>query len=155
YLWAARASAVLVIGLVGVHAGGGTRARTGALVAILVLRFGLLVLGPIAVRAPLIDVWQLHQHALSALVHGHSPYATPVPDVYEGRFHYGPGYRSVGYFDYLPLNLVFALPGYLLFGDYRFSSVAAILGTVLLLRAAGRRLGARGDVVDVLTLALI
>jgi hypothetical protein len=93
-----------------------------------------LVVGIAIVRAsgtPVIDVFQFHREAFNALLAGHSPYSTTIPNLYDNdaaRF-YGEGLViggrvHVGY-PYPPLNLLLALPAHLA-GDYRYALVAAV-----------------------------
>jgi hypothetical protein len=150
--YATRVIGLACIFLLGVHIGAGARWRRWALLIIVALVVAEQLLTPLCVPRPFIDVWQLYQYSSHYLLHGANPYTTPVPDIYEGGYDYG---YTVAFFDYLPLNLLLGLPGYLLLGDYRFSLVAAFVGTVLLLRATGRRLGVAPRLVDALTLAFV
>jgi hypothetical protein len=77
---------------------------------------------------PPIDVWAWHQEALKALFAGRNPYAMDMPNIYGNgtyyAFHMLAGDRVLVGFQYPPLSLYLAVPGYLL-GDYRFSLLAA------------------------------
>jgi hypothetical protein len=147
-----RGFALAALALLGVHAGGDERWRRRALVALLGGGFAMLLLAPIGQPHPVIDGWQLFQHGARNLLHGRNPYTTPVPDIYEGAFDYG--YR-IDVFDYLPLNLLVALPGVVLLGDYRFELALAMIAATLLLRATGRRLGLPARLVDLLSVAVV
>jgi hypothetical protein len=80
--------------------------------------------------SPHIDVWVWHHEALEALLHGHNPYAMTMPNIYPDATFYDPSMvvngRVLTGFQYPPVSLYFALPGYLL-GDYRYSLLAAML----------------------------
>jgi hypothetical protein len=79
--------------------------------------------------APQIDVWVWHNEALQALLSGRNPYAITMPNVFPDARYYDPSMvvdgRVLTGFQYPPLSLYFALPGYLL-GDYRYSMLCAI-----------------------------
>jgi hypothetical protein len=83
-----------------------------------------------ATPAPHIDVWVWHNEALDALLHGRNPYAGSMPNIYEDAKFYDPSMvvdgRVLTGFQYPPVSLYFALPGYLL-GDYRYSLLAGML----------------------------
>ena len=79
---------------------------------------------------PHIDVYLFHDAAIKALLAGHSPYSTTIPNVYGSSpdHYYGPGLVvgdrvQVGH-PYPPLSLLLAVLGYLA-GDYRYALVAA------------------------------
>jgi hypothetical protein len=102
-------------------------------------RFGLmtilvLVMGVVAVKAsptPRIDVWNLQQQAVDLLRHGRNPYQDLVVN--------DTGWGVSLPFVYPPTVIYTGLFGKLLFGDIRYSSVAAILMTGLALRSICRR----------------
>lgn len=87
--------------------------------------------------SPSIDVWDLHQLSCEALLHGQNPYALTIPDKYHDDINYGPEIQKDGRllfgYCYPPLSLLLTLPGYLLFGDHRYSQVAALTLSGLLL----------------------
>jgi hypothetical protein len=84
-----------------------------------------------ATPSPHIDVWVWHNEALQALLHGRNPYAGTMPNIYENARFYDPSMvvdgRVLTGFQYPPVSLYFAMPGYLLAGDYRYSMLAAML----------------------------
>ncbi len=82
--------------------------------------------------SPHIDVHSFQREAVEALLAGENPYALRYPDIYEGLSpFYGEGISVGGVlqFGYLypPLSLLLALPGHVLFGDHRYSQLAAML----------------------------
>ena len=87
---------------------------------------------------PLIDVVVVHKEAITALLHDQDPYRITFENVYEpsdsAKF-YNPaaviGGRLAFAYPYPPPSLLFAVPGQLLFGDYRYAELA------LLVAAAG------------------
>jgi hypothetical protein len=88
-----------------------------------------------------VDVF--HHGAIKALVHGQSPYSVTFPDIYDparsARF-YGPGMSVNGVlnfgFPYPPVTLLMALPGELLFQDYRYSDLVALAASGALIAYA-------------------
>jgi hypothetical protein len=98
--------------------------------------FLFLVLGRWLIQAsphPYIDVDIFQRDALSMLLKGFNPYALRPPSIYpeasgfnapglvvDGRLQYG--------YPYPPLSLLLALPGHVLFGDYRYSQLLAMVG---------------------------
>lgn len=80
---------------------------------------------------PFIDVFTMQQQATGFLMNGQNPYAMRYPDIYgPGAVGYGPElsdghWLKVGFL-YPPLSLLMALPGKLLFGDVRYSHLAAL-----------------------------
>ena len=112
----------------------------GLLVIYLVLGLATITGAP----APPIDVWAWHREALDALLAGRNPYAMTMPNIYgaaSGQY-YGPGLvagdRVLMGFQYPPLSLLLAVPGYV-FGDYRYSLLiaGAVTGGVLYLSRPG------------------
>ncbi len=97
---------------------------------VLVLYFALSILVVKASPAPKIDVWDLQQLSCQALIQGTNPYGITIPDTYDGAVNYGPEIQKNGQilfgYCYPPLSLLLTLPGYLLFGDHRYSQVAAL-----------------------------
>jgi hypothetical protein len=80
--------------------------------------------------SPHIDVWVWHNEAIEALFAGKNPYAITMPNIYDGPQFYDPtmvvnGRVLTGY-QYPPLSLLFAIPGYVLGGDYRYSELFAM-----------------------------
>ena len=102
------------------------------LVLITLLLVPHLMIGVSVIRAlsnPNFDVYITQMQSLDALLKGINPHTLtigytpgdeakfPSSYVFDGRIHIG--------FVYPPLSLFLALPGYLLFGDYRYSNLAA------------------------------
>ena len=115
-------------------------------VAGLLLIYLALGIGTIAgAPTPPIDVWAWHREALDALFSGRNPYAMTMPNIYGAASsqYYGPGLvagdRVLMGFQYPPLSLFLAVPGYLV-GDYRYSLLiaGAVTGGVLYLSRPGR-----------------
>jgi len=82
--------------------------------------------------APAIDVWHHQQAGCAALLRGENPYAITVPSVYpDDTSFYAAGVQKngvVGFgMHYPPVSLLWVLPGYLLFGDVRYSMLLAML----------------------------
>ncbi len=79
---------------------------------------------------PDIDVFIFQQEGSAALLRGVNPYTLTFPDIYGDKPYYGPEMRHNGQVDfgfpYPPLSLLLALPGYLLFGDYRYAQLVAV-----------------------------
>ena len=139
----------LGIVLIAIVASGSARARSRGVDGRRV--HDALVLRPIAMTHPMIDVWTLTQTSAHALLHGVHPYTVTTPDVYGGQYDFG--YTTSAY-PYMPLDLIVAAPAVALFGDYRFALAVCFPITVMLLRSAGRRLAVNAHTMDVLTLAL-
>jgi hypothetical protein len=92
---------------------------------------------------PAIDVVVVHHDAIQALIHGHNPYAITFENIYGA----GSPFYSASEIDrdrvlfgypYPPLSLLFALPGALIFGDYRYAMLLALVGAAALI-GYGRR----------------
>ena len=101
---------LILIGLVIVH----------AVVAVVICRQWL----------PAIDTYTFQRDACKNLLHGIDPFGTTQADIYGSRFNfYGPGMVVNGRvqvgFQYPPLTLLWALPGYCL-GDVRYSYILAV-----------------------------
>ena len=135
-------AAVPLAGLVLVGSTNSTRwAVAGLLVIYLALGMWTIAGAP----SPPIDVWAWHREALDALFAGRNPYAMTMPNIYGAASsqYYGPGLvagdRVLMGFQYPPLSLFLAVPGYLL-GDYRYSllAVGALTGVFLYLSRPGR-----------------
>jgi hypothetical protein len=91
-------------------------------------------------KEPHIDVWTVEMEAAKALLSGTNPFAITFPDPYHGTSSFFPPGVSVNGrlqfgFVYPPLTLLLCVPGYL-FGDTRFSTLAAMtLSAVLIAQA--------------------
>ena len=138
--------------LVGLAAGPSRRAARFAVWTAIILTTSLQLVTPLALPRPFVDVWSWTDAAARALLHGVHPYTVQPTDIYGGRFLIG--YRSTVY-PYMPLTLVPHALSLALFGDYRVGLALCLLASVLLLRAAGRRLRVDDVVLDALTLALV
>ena len=114
------------------------------------LRFPLLIAAHAAIGLyvvsvtpnPWIDVYQFHDLSIRDLLHGRSPYGRPTPNMYRGLPFYGPAVLSadgsqvkIG-FPYPPLQLLLALPGQLITGDYRTVQALALTASGLLMALA-------------------
>ena len=114
------------------------------------LRFPLLIAGHAAVGLyvvsvtpnPWIDVYQFHQLSIDHLLHGRSPYGRLTPNLYRGLPFYGASLLTEGGaqvkigFPYPPLQLLLALPGQVLAGDYRTVQALAVTASGLLMALA-------------------
>ncbi|MFT3709462.1 MAG: hypothetical protein QM817_17645 [Archangium sp.] len=87
---------------------------------------------------PLIDVFTVEVESLQALLHGTNPYGITFANPYGDNSPFFPPGVSVNGrlqfgFVYPPLALLLCLPGYLAFGDPRYSMLAAMVGAALLM----------------------
>jgi hypothetical protein len=139
------------IALIGIVAGGGARARTVATWTAVISASLLLIVTPIAIPQPSIDVWTLTQASVKAMLHGIHPYVIVAPDTYQGAYDFG---YTTRVFPYMPLDLIVNAPSLALFGDYRFGLAIAFPITVALLRSSGRRMRVGDHTIDVATLAV-
>jgi hypothetical protein len=89
---------------------------------------------------PRIDVWTSQMAGLDAMRAGHDPWSSTFPDVYHLPGLYAPGTVREGIvhlgFPYPPLTVLLDLPGYVLFQDYRYSNLAAMIATGAFIAAA-------------------
>jgi hypothetical protein len=89
---------------------------------------------------PRIDVWTSQSAGLEALSHGRDPWSSTFPDVYHNPDLYAPGTVRDGIvhlgFPYPPLTLLFDLPAHLLFGDFRYANLLAMLAAAALIAGA-------------------
>ncbi|MGB7152141.1 MAG: hypothetical protein WBD45_23485 [Terriglobales bacterium] len=88
---------------------------------------------------PLIDTYTFQREACKNLLRGIDPFGATQADIYGPRYDfYGPGMVVDGRvqvgFQYPPLTLFWALPGYLL-GDVRYSYILAVMISAVLLFA--------------------
>lgn len=90
--------------------------------------------------SPPIDVHVFQRDSVEALLHGRNPYALTFPDIYPHDLYYGQGLSVDGRlqfgFPYFPLSLLAAVPGQALGHDPRYSQLAAIELTALLMTIA-------------------
>jgi hypothetical protein len=89
---------------------------------------------------PFVDVWTFEQTGMHALLSGHDPYATPMPNISahlpNHSVVYGPGVENgdllnYGY-PYMPLSLMVTLIGAIP-GDVRYAMAASLAGAALLI----------------------
>jgi len=121
--------------------GAGSRRRT-AFFALCVLAIGMRALVLIGSPEPRIDMWSNLQHGAAGLLRGENPYSMTFPDVYGGEMLGVP----VDAYQYPPLTLLLALPGYVATGDVRASMLLLELASMLMVYGIGlRRLRRRGD----------
>jgi hypothetical protein len=107
-----------------------------------------LLLGVWMIKAspePYIDVVEVHKEALEALLHHRDPYRISFANIYENaesRKFYNPeaviGGRLAQAYPYPPPSLLLAVPGHVLFGDYRYSELALLIAAAALIGFAGR-----------------
>ena len=88
--------------------------------------------------SPDVDVWTAHMDGAEALVHGKNPYEIRFRAIQgQNPNAYGPGNIENGRakfgYPYPPVTLLLSMPGYLLFGDTRYSQLFALAGAGLLL----------------------
>jgi hypothetical protein len=93
---------------------------------------------------PYIDVVEVHKEALEALLHHRDPYRISFANIYENaesKKFYNPeaviGGRLAQAYPYPPPSLLFAVPGHVLFGDYRYSELALLIAAAALIGFAG------------------
>jgi hypothetical protein len=147
-VWAVALSGIAALALHASSERFGRVALWGFIAAKLLLLAGAVI----AIPRPPIDVWQLQQYACDYLLHGKNPYTTAIPSIYAaGAAPFG----EQNFYPYPPLNLLLSLPARALLGDYRYGLVASIGGALVLLRAAGRRLGVDRRDLDLLSFALL
>ncbi len=102
-----------------------------------------LCLGVWMVRAspdPYIDVIAVHKEAINAWLNGKDPYRISFPNIYEparAKEFYNPaalaGNRVMFSYPYPPASFYFAVPGQVLFGDYRYgNALLIVLGAALI-----------------------
>jgi hypothetical protein len=79
---------------------------------------------------PFIDVYVFQRDGAAALLEGRNPYALTFPNIYgPDAFVYAPHVmeddRLLFGYPYMPLSLLLAVPGHLLFGDFRWAHLIA------------------------------
>ena len=116
--------------------------RFGGILAIYAV-LATLVIG--AKPEPKIDVWYFQQGAAQALLEGRNPYTAEYPDPHahlrQPTIEGAAGNGKLYVFPYPPLCFLADLPGYVLFGDVRYSHLAAILLVTAFVAGTGWRLG--------------
>ena len=107
--------------------------------AVLVIHLALGVWMMSASPSPPIDVVQVHQRALRALGRGRNPYRITFTNIYGRRprasttRRRSSGGRVLFGYPYPPMSLLLAAPGQLMFRDYRYAELAALVGAAALL----------------------
>lgn len=151
YTTLARWQALCAPPLAGIALGCRPRARRAAFFALMLWATLVLVATPGGVPEPEIDVWAWTQHCARQLLQGAHPYAVAAPDIYRGGFDFG--YRASAY-HYLPADILAAVPGVALLGDYRYVLAALWITSALLVRAMARRAGWPAWAADAVALLL-
>jgi hypothetical protein len=87
---------------------------------------------------PPMDVIEVHETALKAFGEGRNPYAITFKNIYGANTaHYNPnavaGDRVLFGYPYPPPNLLLAAPGQMLFGDYRYAELTALVAAAALI----------------------
>lgn len=106
---------------------------------------------------PSIDVVVVHNEAMNALLDGKDPYRISFPNIYGDawKHFYNPsvvfGDRIAFGYPYPPVSLLFAIPGYVAFGDYRYSLLMLLTGAALLIGYGRSHLPAKLAAVALLT----
>ncbi len=124
--------------------------------AVLVVNIALGVWMLRASPHPRIDVVEVHSSALQALGRGENPYRITFRNIYgPDTSFYNPqaisGDRVLIGYPYPPLSLLIAAPGHLIFRDYRYAELAALVGAAALIGYAGASLAAQLAAVLLLT----
>ena len=136
-------AAAMALALIAAHATlVESRWRRTELVVVLAGYFGLMCWMIAGTVSPPMDVILIQQDGVAALLKGVNPYAIELENIYgRGSPYYAPelqvGDHLAFGFLYPPLSLLFAIPGYLVAGDYRYGAVAAVTltaGVVALIR---------------------
>lgn len=151
FVLACRAAAVPMLVLVAFLESGSDKTRRIVLALAGLLKLGLILWGLRVVSHPSIDVWHLQQRAVEILLQGKNPYSTPVDDIYAGGIAFG----HQKFYAYAPLNLLLSIPAKVLFGDYRYGLLAALIASLMLFRQTGKRLGICLSRMDLLTMAAL
>jgi hypothetical protein len=106
---------------------------------------------------PYIDVVVVHNEAMNAFLTGLDPYRISFPNIYgdDWRHFYNPAVvfgDRIGFgYPYPPPSLILAIPGYLLFGDYRYSELGFLIGALALMGYSRRHIVAKLAAVTFLT----
>ncbi|HUR34338.1 MAG TPA: hypothetical protein VM032_11130 [Vicinamibacterales bacterium] len=125
----------------------------------LILATGLL-LGIWMIRSspnPAIDVVVVHNEAMNAFLEGKDPYRISFPNIYgdDWKYYYNPAVvfgDRIGFgYPYPPPSLILAIPGYLAFGDYRYSELAFLIAACVLIGYSRRHRAAPLAAVMLLT----
>ena len=135
YYAALAGAAVIALGILFLPRSGGA-----LLIALVVVFCGIGAWVIRSVPQPHMDVWVMQMEGLRAFRAGHNPFAAIFPDIYHFGELYAPGALRDGLvhqgFPYPPTVIWLDLPGYLIGGDYRWSNLAAMGLTALLIAFA-------------------
>jgi hypothetical protein len=107
--------------------------------AVLALNLALGVWMMKASPHPWIDVVTVHKAAIEALLQHEDPYRISFENIYgdEAKNFYNPaaiaGRRIAFGYPYPPVSLLFAVPGQVLFGDFRYAQLAALIAAAALI----------------------
>jgi hypothetical protein len=106
---------------------------------------------------PAIDVVVVHKEAMDALLHKHDPYRISFPNIYgaDWKYYYNPSVvfgDRIGFgYPYPPASLILAIPGYVFFGDYRYSELGFLIASAALIGYSRHHLVAKLAAVALLT----
>jgi hypothetical protein len=147
---------VLEAALVGAGVMGGRRLARSWFPAILVLNLALGVWMLNASPDPHIDVLEVHDAALRALGRGRNPYQITFRNIYGPNSGlYNPeavsGEQVLFGYPYPPMSLLVVAPGRLIFRDYRYAELAALVAGAAFIGYAGASVTARLAAVLLLT----
>jgi hypothetical protein len=93
---------------------------------------------------PWIDVVTVHKAAIEALMKREDPYRISFENIYgdDAKNFYNPaaiaGRRIAFGYPYPPVSLLFAVPGQVLLGDFRYSQLVALIACAWLIGISGR-----------------
>jgi hypothetical protein len=111
--------------------------------AVLALNIGLGVWIVKASPDPWIDVVTVHRAAIEALMKHQDPYRISFENIYgdDAKNFYNPaaiaGRRIAFGYPYPPVSLLFAVPGQVLLGDFRYAELAALIVAAALIGSVG------------------
>lgn len=137
-------SVFIAVGVSGIH-----RARHFWFPAVLAVNLGLGVWMLKASPNPHIDVVTIHREAIDALLQRKDPYRISMENIYGTDAHYYynreaiVGKRVAIAYPYPPVSLLFAVPGQVLTGDYRYAELAALIIGAALIGFARRGVASR------------
>ena len=106
---------------------------------------------------PYIDVVVVHNEAMNAFLKGHDPYRISFPNIYgdNWKYFYNPAVvfgNRIGFgYPYPPPSLILAIPGYVAFGDYRYSELGFLIAALALIGYSRRHIAAPLAAVMLLT----
>ena len=106
---------------------------------------------------PYIDVVVVHKEAMNAFLAGDDPYRISFPNIYGADWihYYNPAVvfgDRIGFgYPYPPPSLLLALPGHILFGDYRYAELGFLIGAAALIGYSRKHLAAQLAAVLLLT----